>query len=306
MDDGANRRLCDAMSRRGFTPKAKVSTVVILGAGTGNNYDETCRNVIFAPTESWVYTSNQPEVKKFRDAYARYQPGLPVARGEELGIFHLGSTVIGPGVIRSRTRRCGARCGVDTGSTCARGSGGTPSRMMSASLIRPTSRPCSTTGRAVTRCSDNRCAASGTVASGPIVTTSRVISSRTSMGDSSSADPGRCVVVRALVVRGQAAEPPVHPGVVHAVEADLLSTVDDVAAELLAVAGWCRGGTGDGDDEQATGQYGQRPRSEIASHHDPAPSFESGGASSGGRRRPVAAAEQFVEDEGAELDGPQP
>lgn len=78
MDDGANRRMCDAMSRRGFKPRAKVSTVVILGDGTGDNYNETCRNVIFAPTASWVYTSDQPEVRKFREAYARYQPGLPL------------------------------------------------------------------------------------------------------------------------------------------------------------------------------------------------------------------------------------
>lgn len=78
MDDGANRRLCDAMERREFVPEAKVSTVVILGAGTGDNYDEACRNVMYAPTESRVYTADDPEVTEFRSAYARYQPGLPL------------------------------------------------------------------------------------------------------------------------------------------------------------------------------------------------------------------------------------
>ena len=77
MDDGANRRLCDAMTRRGFTPKAKVSTVVIMGDGVESNYDKTCRNVIFVPTESQPYTSGVDEVAEFSQAYARYQPGLP-------------------------------------------------------------------------------------------------------------------------------------------------------------------------------------------------------------------------------------
>lgn len=78
MDDGANRRLCDAMTRRKFTPKAKVSTVVILGDGVDANYDQNCRNVIFVPTESVPYTTaSNAEVAEFRAAYQRYQPGLP-------------------------------------------------------------------------------------------------------------------------------------------------------------------------------------------------------------------------------------
>ena len=78
MDDGANRRLCDSMARRGFEPKAKVSTVVVMGAGLGEKYNDTCRNIVFVSTESLPYTSNQPEIATFRDAYARYQPGLPL------------------------------------------------------------------------------------------------------------------------------------------------------------------------------------------------------------------------------------
>lgn len=78
MDDGANRRLCDAMARRGYKPEAKVSTVVIMGDGVGSNYNETCRNAIFVPNESLPYTSGAEEIAEFRDAYARYQPGLPL------------------------------------------------------------------------------------------------------------------------------------------------------------------------------------------------------------------------------------
>ena len=78
MDDGANRRLCDSMARRNFKPKAKVSTVVVMGAQLGDKYNDTCRNIVFVSTESLPYTSNQPEIARFRAAYARYQPGQPL------------------------------------------------------------------------------------------------------------------------------------------------------------------------------------------------------------------------------------
>ena len=76
MDDGANRRLCDSMARRNFKPKAKVSTVVVMGDSLGKNYNETCRDIVHVSVESLPYTSNQPEVAEFRKAYARYQPGV--------------------------------------------------------------------------------------------------------------------------------------------------------------------------------------------------------------------------------------
>ena len=76
MDDGANRRFCDTLSRRGYKLKAKVSTVVNMGQSLGSNYDADCRNVIFIPGSSAAYTMTQiPGVKAFRDAYAKYQPG---------------------------------------------------------------------------------------------------------------------------------------------------------------------------------------------------------------------------------------
>jgi branched-chain amino acid transport system substrate-binding protein len=79
MDDGANRKLCDAMARRNYQPKAKVSTIVSMGDRVGTDYNNTCRNIVFIPGSTLNYqaTSN-PEIKKFRDAYARYQPNVPL------------------------------------------------------------------------------------------------------------------------------------------------------------------------------------------------------------------------------------
>jgi branched-chain amino acid transport system substrate-binding protein len=79
MDDGANRKLCDAMERRNFKPKAKVSTVVSLGDRVGTDYNDTCRNIVFVGGQTINYQSTSvPEIAKFRDAYARYQPNLPL------------------------------------------------------------------------------------------------------------------------------------------------------------------------------------------------------------------------------------
>ncbi|HEU5085748.1 MAG TPA: ABC transporter substrate-binding protein [Acidimicrobiales bacterium] len=78
MDDGANRRLCDSMARRGFQPKAKVSTVVVMGDSLGENYNDTCRDIVHVPVEARPYSSDHPPIAAFRDAYARYQPGLPL------------------------------------------------------------------------------------------------------------------------------------------------------------------------------------------------------------------------------------
>ena len=79
MDDGANRKLCDAMARRTFKVTAKVSTVVSMGDKVGTAYNDTCRNSVYVPGSTIPYTqTSNPEVKAFRDAFARYQPGKPV------------------------------------------------------------------------------------------------------------------------------------------------------------------------------------------------------------------------------------
>jgi branched-chain amino acid transport system substrate-binding protein len=75
MDDGANRKLCDAMARRNFSVVAKVSTVVSFGAKVGTNYNDTCRNSVFIPGDSIPFTANVPAVAEFRNAFAKYQPG---------------------------------------------------------------------------------------------------------------------------------------------------------------------------------------------------------------------------------------
>jgi branched-chain amino acid transport system substrate-binding protein len=79
MDDGANRKLCDAMARRNFKPKAKVSTIVVMGGRVGTDYNDTCRNSVFVPGQTINYQATQvPEIAAFRQAYARYQPNLPL------------------------------------------------------------------------------------------------------------------------------------------------------------------------------------------------------------------------------------
>lgn len=79
MDDGANRKLCDAMQRRQFKVTAKVSTVVTMGDNVGQAYNDTCRNSVYVPGSTIPYTqTNVPEVQRFREAFARYQPGKPL------------------------------------------------------------------------------------------------------------------------------------------------------------------------------------------------------------------------------------
>lgn len=79
MDDGANRKLCDAMARRQFTVKAKVSTIVSFGDSVGNDYNDTCRNSVYIVGESIPYTTTSvPAVAEFRSAFAKYQPGQEV------------------------------------------------------------------------------------------------------------------------------------------------------------------------------------------------------------------------------------
>lgn len=78
MDDGANRRLCDTMARRGFQPKAKLTTVVGVDARIGQNYNETCRNALYSTGPSLPFTADHPEVTRFRQAFGQFQPGLPL------------------------------------------------------------------------------------------------------------------------------------------------------------------------------------------------------------------------------------
>jgi ABC-type branched-subunit amino acid transport system substrate-binding protein len=79
MDDGANRKLCDAMARRQFKVAAKVSTVVSMGDAVGTTYNDTCRGSVYIPgfTHAYSDTSN-PAIAQFRAAYAKYQPGKPL------------------------------------------------------------------------------------------------------------------------------------------------------------------------------------------------------------------------------------
>lgn len=75
LDPGANRRLCDAMERRGFTVRVKLTTIVSVGSDYGEQFNDACRPVTYAPGDSRIYTdTSHPVVAEFRQAMARYQP----------------------------------------------------------------------------------------------------------------------------------------------------------------------------------------------------------------------------------------
>jgi branched-chain amino acid transport system substrate-binding protein len=76
LDDGANRRFCDTITRRGLELNAKVSTIVVMGESIGTEYPEACRNAVFVTGLTIAYTDTSvPIVARFREAYDRYQPG---------------------------------------------------------------------------------------------------------------------------------------------------------------------------------------------------------------------------------------
>jgi branched-chain amino acid transport system substrate-binding protein len=76
MDDGANRRFCDTLARRGYQVKAKVSTIVAMGQSLGQDFNETCRNVTYITLSSAPYSQTGiPAIAAFRAAFSRYQPG---------------------------------------------------------------------------------------------------------------------------------------------------------------------------------------------------------------------------------------
>jgi hypothetical protein len=51
---------------------------VSFGEAVGTDYNDTCRNSVFIAGTSIPYTSSLPAVAEFRQAFARYQPGLPL------------------------------------------------------------------------------------------------------------------------------------------------------------------------------------------------------------------------------------
>jgi branched-chain amino acid transport system substrate-binding protein len=79
IDDGANRKLCDAMSRNGFVPKAKVSTIVAMGQSVGSDLPRDCRNVVYVTHDSAnAWDTANPVVRAFRADFARYKPRDPL------------------------------------------------------------------------------------------------------------------------------------------------------------------------------------------------------------------------------------
>lgn len=76
LDPGANRRLCDAMERRGFTVRAKLTTIVSVGVSYGKQFNDACRPVTYAFGDSRIFTdTSHPLVAAFQQGMARYQRG---------------------------------------------------------------------------------------------------------------------------------------------------------------------------------------------------------------------------------------
>src|SRR3954470_19761888 len=76
MDVGSNQKLCKAMDRGNLTVAAKVSTIEAWSQKVGTDFSSPCRNSVYSPgnTDPYSHTSN-PIVARFRDDFAKYQPG---------------------------------------------------------------------------------------------------------------------------------------------------------------------------------------------------------------------------------------
>jgi branched-chain amino acid transport system substrate-binding protein len=81
MDVGSNQKLCQAMDRGGFTApgtslKAKVSTIEAWSQKVGTDFSSPCRNFVYSPGNTDPYSNtSDPLVARFRDEFAKYQPG---------------------------------------------------------------------------------------------------------------------------------------------------------------------------------------------------------------------------------------
>lgn len=90
MDEGANRRLCDAMERRNFAVGAKISTIPLMGESLAANFGDACRPVTYIPGDSLPYTeTGNAFVARYRDGMVKYQ------RGKELHQWGLEAWVMG-------------------------------------------------------------------------------------------------------------------------------------------------------------------------------------------------------------------
>jgi ABC-type branched-subunit amino acid transport system substrate-binding protein len=79
IDDGTNRKLCDAMQRKGVSVTAKVSTVVSYGDEIGTDFAPICRPTIYITGNTMSYSNrSNPAVDEFRAAFDTYQPGTPL------------------------------------------------------------------------------------------------------------------------------------------------------------------------------------------------------------------------------------
>lgn len=73
------QKLCEAMDRLDFQVKAAVTTIAGWSQTVGRDFSSPCRDSIWAEGSSVPYSrTDHPEIKKFRDAMAKYDPGFPM------------------------------------------------------------------------------------------------------------------------------------------------------------------------------------------------------------------------------------
>lgn len=107
MDVAGNQKLCAAMDRRGFTVKAKVSTIEVWGQKVGSDFSSPCRNTVFSQGVSDPYSDKgNPIVSQFLSDFNKYQPGRQLHQwsleGWAMGYeFSKAAATMGPNLTRA-------------------------------------------------------------------------------------------------------------------------------------------------------------------------------------------------------------
>lgn len=106
IDIAGFQKLCEAMDRNGFQVKAAVTTIAGWSQSVGDSFSSPCRNSIWAAGSSVPYSrTDHPEVKKFRDAMARYDADFTIRQWAVDGwsaaaLFVEAVKLMGPNVTR--------------------------------------------------------------------------------------------------------------------------------------------------------------------------------------------------------------
>jgi branched-chain amino acid transport system substrate-binding protein len=107
MDVAGNQKLCAAMDRRGFTVKAKISTIEVWGQKVGSDFSSPCRNSVYSQGVSDPYSDKgNALVSQFLGDFSKYQPGRKLHQwsleGWAMGYeFAKAAATMGPNLTRA-------------------------------------------------------------------------------------------------------------------------------------------------------------------------------------------------------------